>query len=107
MIVEKVRKSPRNMINLLEKYGEEAARMIDDGQLHLDFDNRYSSNWNQEIIRLLPLEIPMAITSYKGIIYVHCLDEETVDCNCWRTQEILEMMVERHGDVKAIRELLA
>ena len=54
------------MIKMLKKYGEVAAYHINHGQLHLDFDDRENSGWNQDIIGLFPTEKPAAMTSWKG-----------------------------------------
>ena len=52
--------NPENMIKMLKKYGEVAAYHINHGQLHLDFDDRENSGWNQDIIGLFPTEKPAA-----------------------------------------------
>ena len=89
--------SPANLIMMLLKYGKRAAYRIDHGQLHLDFDNRENSSWNDDIIKMFRLDHPVTMTSWKGVIYVHCLDDETVDCDCMGTRRIMEMIVKKYG----------
>ena len=96
-LVEDTLTSPAKMIIMLAKHGKSATRHIDHGQLHLDFDNRGNSSWNDDIINLFHLDRPVTMSSWKGIIYVHCLDEDSVDCSCMGTRKILEMIVEKHG----------
>jgi hypothetical protein len=106
MLVKYALTSSVNMARLLLKYGKFAAFCIDHGQLHLDFDNRSNSSWNDDLINLFPLKHPVTMTSWKGIIYVHSLDDPTVDCNCQGTCEILEKIVELYADETEARELL-
>ena len=89
--------SPAKMIIMLAKHGKIAAHRIDHGQLHLDFDNRENSSWNDDIINMFHLDRPVTMTSWKGIIYVHCLEEELVNCSCMGTREIMEMILKNHG----------
>ena len=102
LVVETLR-SPENMIKMLQKHGKKAVYHIDHGQLHLDFDDRENSSWNDDIINMFPLYHPVTATSWKGIIYVHSLDDETVDCNCMGTREILERIMEAHGDKRELK----
>lgn len=97
-LVKETLESPDNMIKMLQRYGKRATYDIRHGQLHLDFDNRENSSWNDDIINMFPLDYPVTMTSWKGIIYVHCLDEDTEDYNCMGTREILEMILAAHGD---------
>lgn len=101
-IVEKVLTSPDNFIEMLTKYGDRAVHRINHGQLHLDFDDRENSSWNDDIINKLPLYHPVTITSWKGIIYVHSLDYETIDCNCLGTREILVKIMTIFGDKRQL-----
>ena len=103
-LVEEILCNPVNMVMMLLKHGKRAANRIDHGQLHLDFDNRENSSWNDDIINMFPLDHPVTMTSWKGIIYVHCLDEETVDCNCMGTKEIMQMIMAAHGDKRNIKK---
>ena len=96
-LVEDTLTSPEKMIIMLAKHGKSATHQIDHGQLHLDFDNRVNSSWNDDIISMFHLDRPVTMTSWKGIIYVHSLDEELVNCSCMGTREIMEMIVKKHG----------
>ena len=104
--VKETLRSPENVIKMLQKYGETALYRIDHCQLHLDFDNRDNSSWNHDMINLFPTDHPVEITSWKGIVYVHYLNEEPVDCNCRGTREIMEMIVTKCGDEAKIREII-
>lgn len=97
-LVEEKLTSPENIIKMLEKYGKHALYNLHHGQLHLEFDDRENTSWNDDIINMFPLHRPVTTTSWKGIIYVHCLDNETIDCNCMGTREILETIMKIHGD---------
>jgi hypothetical protein len=96
-LVEDTLTSPAKMIIMLVKHDKTAAPYIDHGQLHLDFDNRENSSWNDDIINLFHLDRPVTMTSWKGNIYVHCLNEAPIDCSCMGTREIMEMIVKKHG----------
>lgn len=102
-LVDKTLRSPENMIKLLQKYGKSAARQIDHGCLHLDFDNRYNTTWNADILALFPLDYPVAITSYKGGIYAHCLGW-TEEFGGWGTHDILERILEKYVDAETVRK---
>ena len=102
--VKETLESPENIIKMLQKYGRNALFRIDHCQLHLDFDNRENSPWNHDIINLFPTDHPVEITSWKGIVYVHFLDEKCVDCCSKGTREIMEMIVTKCGDEKKIME---
>lgn len=104
--VKETLRSPENVIKMLQKYGETALYRIDHCQLHLDFDNRDNSSWNHDMINLFPTDHPVEMTSWKGIVYVHYLNEEPVDCNCKGTREIMEMIVTKCGDEAKIREII-
>jgi hypothetical protein len=101
-LIESTLRSPANMVMMLLKYGNHAVRMIDHGQLHLDFDNRDNTSWNDDIINMFPLDYPVTMTSWKGVIYVHCLEDETIDCSCMGTRKILEMILLTHGDKRKL-----
>ncbi len=105
-IVEDVLTSPCNMIKLLLKYEKRATYQIDHGCLHLDFDDRVNSPWNDDIIRMLPLEFPVTATSWKGVIYVHSLDGDPIDCDGMGTHEILEMIMANFADVAEAKKRL-
>lgn len=101
-LVDKTLRSSENMIKLLQKYGKGATWQIDHGCLHLDFDNRYNSTWNADILALFPLDYPVAITSYKGRIFAHCLEWST-EFDCLGTHEILEQILEKYVDAQTVR----
>ena len=98
--------SPENIIKMLQKYGRIALYNINHCQLHLDFDNRENSAWNHDMINLFPTDHPVEMTSWKGTIYVHFLDEKCVDCCSKGTREIMEMIVTKCGDEAKIREII-
>ena len=102
-LVDNTLSSPENMIKLLQKYGESAASKIDHGCLHLDFDNRYNTTWNADILALFPLDYPVAITSYKGTIYAHFLEWNEEFCG-WGTHDILERILEKYVDAETVRK---
>ena len=102
-LVDKTLRSPENMIKMLQKHGRGATWQIDHGCLHLDFDSRYNSTWNADILALFPLDYPVAITSYKGRIFAHCLEWNT-DLDGLGTHEILEQIVEKYVDTEAVRK---
>ena len=78
-LVKATLESPFSMIKMLKKHGHKAAHRIEHGQLHLDFDDRTNNSWNMDIISLFPTDQPVAMTSWKGIIYVHYLEEPPVN----------------------------
>ena len=104
--VKETLESPENVIKMLQKYGKTALYRIDHCQLHLDFDNRNNSPWNHDMINLFPTDYPVEMTSWKGNVYVHFLNEETVDCTSKGTCEILEMIVTKCGDETKISKLI-
>lgn len=105
-LVKATLESPCNMIKMLEKHGRHATYYIDHGQLHLDFDDRNNNSWNMDIIRLFPTDHPVAMTSWKGIIYVHYLEEPPVNCSCLGSREILAKIIAKVGDENKIKEIL-
>ena len=105
-LVKATLESPCNMIKMLEKHGRHATYNIDHGQLHLDFDDRNNNSWNMDIISLFPTDHPVAMTSWKGDIYVHHLDEPPVNCSCMGSREILEKIIAKVGDETKIKEIL-
>ena len=105
-LVKATLESPYSMIKMLKKHGHKAAHRIEHGQLHLDFDDRENNSWNMDIISLFPTDHPVAMTSWKGDIYVHHLDEPPVNCNGMGTREILEMIIAKVGDENKINEIL-
>ncbi len=105
-LVSDVRGDFNIIMRMMQKYGEYSLNCINHGELHLDFDNRHNSPWNNELLWLFPMEMPVALTSYKGLIYGHCLDNELVDYNCMSTAYILADMIMRYGDESKIREMI-
>lgn len=105
-LVKATLESPYNMIKMLKKHGRNATYYIDHGQLHLDFDDRKNNSWNMDIISLFPTDHPVAITSWKGSIFVHYLDEPAVNCGGLGTSEILRMIIAKVGDENKIKEIL-
>ena len=104
--VKETLESPENIIKMLQKYGKTALYRINHCQLHLDFDNRENSAWNHDLINLFPTDHPAEMTSWKGTVYIHYLDEEPENCDGMGTREILEKIVTKCGDEAKIRELI-
>jgi hypothetical protein len=100
-MVEAARKMPENMVLMLQKHGERAAGQISHGMLHLDFDDRNGSSWNNDLLKLMPIKLryPVSMTSYKGNLYVHSLDSEVIDCTSLSTGEILTKIIEEYGEI--------
>jgi hypothetical protein len=99
-IVEVARRDPQNVIKMIQKYGDRAIRRIHDGKLHLDFDDREGTSYNNDLLKLMPFKMkhPVSFTSWKGIIYVHCLDFEIMNCSAWSTADILTEIIMKHGE---------
>ncbi len=106
MLVREVRGDFNIVLRMMLKYGDYSLQRMDHGLLHLDFDNRHNTPWNNELLWLFPMEMPVALTSYKGIIYGHCLDNELTDYNCMGTGDILADMIMKYGDESKIREMM-
>ena len=100
-LVQKTLSKDANVILMIAKYGNKAVQQIDHGQLHLDFDDRTPSGWNNDLLKLFPLKFPVAITSWKGMISAHFLDE-TLDCTHEGTREIIEKVLKKWGDIESI-----
>jgi hypothetical protein len=47
--------NPENIIKMIQKYGKDALGYIEHGQLHLDYDNRNYSSWNDVFLYLVQL----------------------------------------------------
>ena len=99
--VEEARRKPQNVIKMIQKHGENALGKIIGGKLHLNFDDREGSSFNNDLLKLMPYEMryPVSFTSWKGIIYVHSLDEEVMDCSSWGTGEILTEVIMKYGRI--------
>ena len=100
-MVEVARSLPANMALMTLKYGARAADNIRHGRLHLDFDDREGSSWNNDLLKLMPVKLryPVSITSYKGNLYVHSLDSEVIECSGLGTGEILTRIIEEYGEI--------
>ena len=95
-LIEKTLSDPKNMIKMLEKFGEQAVRLIDHGQLHIDHDDREPTGWNQELLKLFPLRYPVAMTSWKGCVAVSFMEEVHYFGEVG-TREALEFVLEKWG----------
>lgn len=100
-MVEVARSLPANMALMTLKYGARAIEHIRHGMLHLDFDDRNGSSWNNDLLKLMPVKLryPVSITSYKGNLYVHSLDSEVIECSGLGTGEILTRIIEEYGEI--------
>jgi len=98
---------PENIIKMIKKHGKRAlgSSCLRDEQLHLDFDVRDNNTWNNDIINLFPLKRPVVITSWKGCLYAHWLDE-TTDYTCKGTREIIEDILAKYIDDDKARKMI-
>ena len=99
-IVDEALRDPKNIIKMIQKYGEHAIQNIHDGKIHLDFDDREGTSYNNDLLKLMPfnLKYPFSITSWKGTVYVHCLDIESINCSGWSTTDILSTIVSEYSE---------
>ena len=74
-LVKKTLSNPANIVAMIAKYGEHGVRFIDHGQLHIDHDDRVTTGWNNDLLKLFPLRYPVVMTTWKGLVAVHFLDE--------------------------------
>lgn len=74
-LVEKTLSDPSNIIIMIAKHGKYGVSHIDHGQLHIDHDDRVTTGWNNDLLKLFPLTHPVTMTAWKGLIAVHFLDE--------------------------------
>ena len=74
-LVEKTLSNPANIVAMIAKYKEDGVRFIDHGQLHIDHDDRVTTGWNNDLLKLFPLSRPVVMTTWKGLVAVHFLDE--------------------------------
>ena len=74
-LVEKTLSNPANIVAMIAKYREDGVRFIDHGQLHIDHDDRVTTGWNNDLLKLFPLARPVVMTTWKGLVAVHFLDE--------------------------------
>ena len=89
--------NPENIIKMIQKYGKDALGYIEHGQLHLDYDNRNYSSWNEDILKLFPLKRPVVITSWKGTIAAHFQDWNVTFDNIG-SRAIIEQIVASYLD---------
>ena len=99
-IVDEARRDPQNIIRMIQKHGDHAVRTIHEGRLHLDFDDREGTSYNNDLLKLMPyvMRRPVSFTSWKGIIYVHSLENEVMNCSAWRTADILTEIIMKYGE---------
>ena len=100
-MVEAARSMPEVMALMTLKYEARAIEHIRHGMLHLDFDDRNGSSWNNDLLKLMPVRLrqPVSITSYKGNLCVHSLDCEVIECSGLGTGEILTRIIEEYGEI--------
>ena len=104
-LVEAILCDSQSMIRMLIKFGDMATSRIDHGQLHINYDDRVPSGWNQELLKLFPLRYPVAMTSWKGTVSVCFLDE--LHCfDAVGTREMLEYVLEKWGDESRIKNAI-
>jgi hypothetical protein len=89
--------NPENIIKMIQRYGKDALGYIEHGQLHLDYDNRNYSSWNEDILKLFPLKRPVVITSWKGTIAAHFQDWNVTFDNIG-SRAIIEQIVASYLD---------
>ena len=97
--VEEARRDPQNFIRMIQKHGKHAIREIHEGRLHLDFDDREGTSYNNDLLKLMPyvMRVPVSFTSWKGIIYVHSLIDEVMNCSALPTGNILTEVIMKYG----------
>lgn len=96
-LVQKTLSKASNIILMLVKYGNHGVYRLNHGQLHLDFDDRNPSGWNYDLLKLFPLRYPVAMTTWKGTVAVHFLDESHV-FDVKGTREVFEYVLKKWGD---------
>ena len=97
--------NPENIIKMIQKYGKDALGYIEHGQLHLDYDNRNYSSWNEDILKLFPLKRPVVITSWKGTIAAHFQDWNVTFDNIG-SRAIIEQIVASYLDDDKARKMI-
>ncbi len=97
--VEEARRDPQNFIRMIQKHGKHAIRKIHEGRLHLDFDDWEGTSYNNDLLKLMPyvMRVPVSFTSWQGIIYVHSLSDEVMNCSAWPTGDILTEVIMKYG----------
>lgn len=99
-MVQEARRAPKNVIAMIVKHGERAALNVHHGQLHLDFDDRSGSSYNNDLLKMMPFNLkhPVCFTSWKGAIYAHSLDNHPMDFTTCKTGDILTEVIMRYGE---------
>ncbi len=98
-LVKKTLSNAANIIAMIAKHGDYSVRHIDHGQLHIDHDDRVTTGWNNDLLKLFPLTRPVTMTSWKGLIAVHFLDE-TYYFGEEGTRAVFEYVLKRWGNEK-------
>ena len=96
-LVEKTLRKSINVISMIIKHGDRGVRFIDHGQLHIDHDDRELAGWNNDLLKLFPLKRPVTMTTWKGRVAVHFLDE-TYYFGEAGTRAVFEYVLKRWGD---------
>ena len=96
-LVEKTLSNSANIISMLAKYGDYGVARIDHGQLHIHHDDRPNTGWNNDLLKLFPLKRPVSMTTWKGLVAVHFL-EETYYFGEEGTRAVFEYVLQRWGD---------
>ena len=98
-LVEKTLSNAANIIAMIAKHGNYGVYHIDHGQLHIDHDDRVTTGWNNDLLKLFPLKRPVTMTTWKGLVAVHFLDE-THYFGEEGTRAVFEYVLKRWGDEK-------
>ena len=96
-LVKKTLSNAAIIIAMIAKHGDYGVRHIDHGQLHIDHDDRVTTGWNNDLLKLFPLTRPVTMTSWKGLIAVHFLDE-TYYFGEEGTRAVFEYVLKRWGN---------
>ena len=98
--VENARRDKNVIVDMLEKNRDKTAQNFNHGHLHIDFDDREGTNYNNDLLRAMPFKLthPVMITSYKGCDYAHCRDDEVMDLSNLSTGDILTEIIMKHGE---------
>ncbi len=84
-----------NVCKMLQKHKQNMF-LIDHGQLHIDHDDRSYTGWNDDLLKLFPLWRPVVMTTWKGHVAVHFLDENHYFGEVG-TREALEYVLSVYG----------
>ena len=95
-LVEKTLTNPENIVKMISKYGSYGVELIDHGQLHIDHDDRVNTGWNNDLLKLFVLDRPVTMTTWKGLVAVHFLDQ-----SCYfgeeGTRNVFEYVLKKWG----------